>query len=211
MSDLRLIPLQGPSAPTGLRGDALRNRELLLNAAVDIISREGADALTMDGLAQAAGVGKGTVFRHFGSRSGLMLELLTHSETEFQRGFLSGPPPLGPGAEPAERLKAFGRAAVNRFRMVGDLQLAATAGDHSPYAVPAFHLLRQHVAMLLRAGGATGDIELLAYTLLGTLTPSALAHHLNDQRLDPERITAHWNFLVDAILPPMPSTTATTP
>ncbi|WP_427015770.1 TetR/AcrR family transcriptional regulator [Pseudarthrobacter sp. P1] len=204
MSDLRLIPLGGPSDPAGLRGDALRNRELLLAAAVGIIARDGASALTMDGLAAAAGVGKGTVFRHFGSRSGLMLSLLTHSEAEFQRAFLSGPPPLGPGAAPAARLKAFGRAAVDRFAAVGDLQLAAFTGNANPYEVPAFNVLRQHVSMLLRRGGLAGDADLVAYTLLATIEPPALARQLRGLGMPAERITAHWDFLVDALLPETP-------
>lgn len=202
LGGLHLIPLGGPPDPAGLRGDALRNRELLLAAAADIIARDGATGLTMDGLAAAAGVGKGTVFRHFGSRSGLMLSLLTHSETEFQRAFLSGPPPLGPGAAPAARLKAFGRAAVDRFSAVGDLQLAAFAGSVDPYGVPAFNVLRQHVSMLLRRGGLAGDADLAAYTLLATLEPPVLARQLRVLGMPVERITAHWDFLVDALLPP---------
>ena len=51
----------------------------------------------MDAVAAAAGVGKGTVFRRFESREGLMAALLNHSETEWQAAVISGPPPLGPG------------------------------------------------------------------------------------------------------------------
>ncbi|MGH3637242.1 MAG: helix-turn-helix domain-containing protein, partial [Mycobacterium sp.] len=58
------------------RGDAARNRALLLDAAHRLVAERGADAVTMDDIAAAAGVGKGTVFRRFGSRAGLMMVLL---------------------------------------------------------------------------------------------------------------------------------------
>src|SRR3954468_2176753 len=82
------------------RGDAARNRLLLLDAARRLIADRGTDAVTMDDVASAAGVGKGTLFRRFGSRAGLMIVLLDEDETAEQRAFMFGPPPLGPGAPP---------------------------------------------------------------------------------------------------------------
>ena len=91
------------------RGDAARNRTLLLDAARRLIAERGADAVTTDDIAAAAGVGKGTLFRRFGSRAGLMIVLLDEDEKAEQQAFLFGPPPLGPGAPPLERLLAYGR------------------------------------------------------------------------------------------------------
>ncbi|MDQ1593995.1 MAG: hypothetical protein QOH40_551, partial [Arthrobacter pascens] len=114
MSLVSLIPLR-PGARSGTlpvsdseRRDAARNRELLLQAARELIETCGVDGLTMATLAQRAGVGKGTVFRRFGSRAGLMMTLLSDAEAGFQGRFMFGPPPLGPGAPPLERLVAFG-------------------------------------------------------------------------------------------------------
>src|ERR1700704_1908696 len=96
------------SAPSE-RGDAARNRVLLLDAARRLIADRGTDAVTMDDVAAAAGVGKGTLFRRFGSRAGLMMVLLDEDERASQQAFLFGPPPLGPDAPPMDRLVAFGR------------------------------------------------------------------------------------------------------
>ncbi|NED22229.1 helix-turn-helix transcriptional regulator, partial [Streptomyces sp. SID9913] len=95
---------------TCLRADAARNRARLLEAAARLVAERGADGLTMEAVAVAANVGKGTVFRRFGDRTGLLSALLDHSERKLQTAFLTGPPPLGPGAPPAERLRAFGAA-----------------------------------------------------------------------------------------------------
>src|SRR5918994_3893090 len=99
------LPVTAPQE----RGDAARNRALLLDAARRLIAEKGADAVSMDDIAAAAGVGKGTVFRRFGSRAGLMVVLLDEDEKIEQQAFLFGPPPLGPGAPPLERLLAYGR------------------------------------------------------------------------------------------------------
>ena len=77
------------------RGDAARNRALLLDAARRLISDRGADAVTMDDIAAAAGVGKGTVFRRFGSRAGLMMVLLDEDEQINQQAFMFGPAAAG--------------------------------------------------------------------------------------------------------------------
>ena len=99
------LPVSAPQE----RGDAARNRVLLLDAARRLIAERGADAVSMDDIAAAAGVGKGTVFRRFGSRAGLMMVLLDEDEKAGQQAFLFGPPPLGPDAPPLDRLLAFGR------------------------------------------------------------------------------------------------------
>src|ERR1700732_661475 len=98
--------------PHAERADAARNRRLLLVTAREIIAGQGADKLTMDGLAERAGLGKGTVFRRFGTRAGIFKALMEDEEQAFQKQVLSGPPPLGPGAEPLDRLIAYGRARV---------------------------------------------------------------------------------------------------
>lgn len=54
-----------------MRSDAQRNRELLLAAAVAAFSREGPEA-TLEAIAKDAGVGIGTLYRHFPSREALV-------------------------------------------------------------------------------------------------------------------------------------------
>ena len=86
----------GPVPPE--RADAARNRRHLLATAREMLAEQGADRLTMDALAERAGLGKGTVFRRFGTRAGIFQALLDDDERDFQQQVLSGPPPLGPGA-----------------------------------------------------------------------------------------------------------------
>src|SRR6201986_536746 len=154
--------------PPQERGDAARNRTLLLDAARRLIAERGADAVTTDDIAAAAGVGKGTLFRRFGSRAGLMIVLLDEDETAQQQAFMFGPPPLGPGAPPLDRLLAYGR---ERFRFTWDHRaLLSDAGRdaHTRYNAPAT-LHRSHVRMLLTEAGTTGDLDAQTDALLALL------------------------------------------
>lgn len=179
-----------------LRADAARNRARLLDAAARLIAEHGAAGVTMEAVAAEAAVGKGTVFRRFGDRTGLLTALLDHSERKFQAAFLAGPPPLGPGAPPVERLRAFGCAMLRRSVDELDLQLAAEPSPDRRFSAPALRVLHGHVVLLLRMAVPDADCELLAHTLMAQLNP-ALIHHLTKQCGMPlERLEANWADLV---------------
>ncbi|MCJ0903455.1 TetR/AcrR family transcriptional regulator [Rhodococcus sp. ARC_M6] len=178
------------------RGDAARNRALLLDAAATLVAERGVDALTMDAVACRAGVGKGTVFRRFGSRSGLMQALLDHTERELQQQFMFGPPPLGPGAPPIDRLVAFGRARIAMMEVQGDVLRAAENAPEFRFGGPARSLGIMHVISLLREAGVDGDLELLASALLAPLEASLVLHQVRDLGMTPARLTEGWEHLV---------------
>jgi AcrR family transcriptional regulator len=191
---------QLPLAPSGeqpvLRADAARNRVRLLDAASRLLTECGAAQLTMEAVAVAAGVGKGTVFRRFGDRTGLLLALLDHREQQLQAAFLAGPPPLGPRAPAVERLHAFGPAVIRHEHDHHGLILATRTDPVRNFAVPAHRLRLTHLTMLLRQTGVGGDTELHAHTLLGRLD-AALVHHLVCERgLSVERLEDGWHDLV---------------
>ncbi len=58
-----------------LRADAARNRKLLLAAAADEFAERGLDASVAD-IARRAGIGKGTVFRHFATKDDLLAAIV---------------------------------------------------------------------------------------------------------------------------------------
>ncbi|MFJ8533862.1 TetR/AcrR family transcriptional regulator [Streptomyces sp. NPDC093591] len=182
-----------------LRADAARNRARLLEAAARLIAEHGAAGVTMEAVAAEAGVGKGTVFRRFGDRTGLLTALLDHSARKLQADFLGGPPPLGPGAPPVERLRAFGVAVLYRAAEQLDLQLAAQPEPTRRYSHPSVRALYAHVTVLLRQILPDADCDLLAQTLMAYLDP-ALVHHLTKQCGMPmERLEKGWLDLVDRV------------
>lgn len=182
------------------RRDAARNRELLLRAARELIEECGADGLTMASLAGRAGVGKGTVFRRFGSRAGLMMSLLSDAEAQFQGRFMFGPPPLGPGAPPLERLIAFGAERIAWVLEFGELARAADASAHNRFDVPAAVLWHRHLELLLREAGVTADPWLMAGALSVTLEPERILHAVRVHGVAPDRLVESWRELATRVV-----------
>jgi len=180
-----------------LRADAARNRARLLEAAARLVAERGAANVTMEAVACAASVGKGTVFRRFGDRTGLLMALLDHTEQQFQTGFFSGPPPLGPGASPVERLHAFGCGALRHTSEQLDLLLAAESDSARRFSSAPYRLRYIHVAMLLRQAVPTADTDLIAQTLMGYLEPALFDHLTRRCGMSLERLESGWHDLVD--------------
>ena len=202
----RAVSLLGTPPPPE-RADASRNRELLLRTARRLLEEVGVAGLSMDALAAGAGLGKGTVFRRFRSRAGLFAALLDEYERDFQAACLSGPPPLGPGADPVARLTAFGhdrlRFLAERGHLIREADAHLTRGANAPAAFG-----RLHVRVLLRAAGVEGDLEVLAFNLLAALE-APLALHVEQPPgpgepppLSPERLAAGWSDLVQRVVGP---------
>ena len=190
-----LLPLLEDVAPE--RRDAARNREALLVAAQALIDHCGIDGLTMDAVAAKAGVGKGTVFRRFGSREGLMSAVLNFYETEWQAAVISGPPPLGPGAPPMERLVAFGRSRLHHNLLLADLIRAA--GWSGPRSFAAYSFVAMHTRHLMSELQVSGDITLLATALLAPLEVPVLDQQVRIEGMDVERILEGWEELAHRI------------
>src|ERR1700720_1000610 len=150
------------------RGDAARNRALLLDAARRLVAERGADAVTMEGAAAAAGFGKGTLFRRFGNRASLMMVLLDEDERASQQAFLFGPPPLGPDAPPMDRLVAFGRERLC-FVHTHHALLAAAKGEPLTRHVGAAAVQHTHLRVLLQAAHTSGDLDVQTDALLALL------------------------------------------
>jgi AcrR family transcriptional regulator len=162
------------SRPPQERADAARNRARVLAAAQRLFAEAGGRELTMEQIAASAGVGKGTLYRRYPDVATIAQALLDEHERDLQDRLLHGPPPLGPGAPPAERLAAFYAAMVELLEEHGHLALAGETGERR-YRTGAYRAWSQHVATLLAAAGL-GDNPALIDTLLAPLAPDLYAH-----------------------------------
>jgi AcrR family transcriptional regulator len=189
------------------RADAARNRRHLLATAREMLAEQGPERLTMDGLAECAGLGKGTVFRRFGTRAGIFVALLDDDERAFQQEVLAGPPPLGPGAAPLDRLIAYGQARTRFLIEHWDIARAALGG-HQPIPAGSQSPMSQvHIRMLLRQIGVGGtDIDMLAIQLTAALDGPLLlylsASDLTAASEAGERIGRSWQDLVQRVCRP---------
>ncbi|WP_326567808.1 helix-turn-helix domain-containing protein [Amycolatopsis rhabdoformis] len=186
--------------PREERADAARNRAHLIEVARTMVAELGADKVTMDGLAERAGLGKGTVFRRFGTRAGIFLALLDEEEAVFQQQVLNGPPPLGPGAPAVDRLVAFGHARMEF--LVERTALARAALDPGqPRPVNASPSLFQVQMLLHEACPDVTAIRALALQLTAALEgPLLLYLRASDAPPTlPRDLAAAWTTLVERV------------
>jgi polyketide synthase 12 len=195
--------------PRAERADAAHNRRILLAAAREILAEDGPDKLTMDGLAARAALGKGTVFRRFGTRAGIFQALLDDAEQAFQHDVLSGPPPLGPGAPPLDRLIAYGRARIGFLTAHRDIARGALDGRESVPAGSHTPMSRTHIRSLLgelRAEIGDADPDVLATQLTAALDGPLLLYlssaDLGAAPLISERLGRGWADLVRRVCRP---------
>ncbi|GAA4464581.1 TetR/AcrR family transcriptional regulator [Phytohabitans houttuyneae] len=151
------------------RVDAARNRQAILRAAEKLLALHGPERISLDLVAATAGVGKGTVFRRFGSRTGLFQELLAERAARIGDAIAGGPPPLGPGAPPAERLLGFldelAKLAAKNIALIAAHEQACAADKHQD---PTYRRWHEHLTGLIDQLRPGGDAEFLAHMLLAS-------------------------------------------
>ncbi len=192
------IPLRVIDSVPSERSDAQRNRERILTAAECLIAAAGVESVSVDRIAAQAGVGKGTVFRRFGDRVGLVRALLSQREAALQERLIRGAPPLGPGAPPLERLLAFGPAYLAFVAENGELLVAAEMGARhggEPYV-----FLHTHVHYLLREADPDVDADYTADALLAPLRAGLVLHQLRIRSMPLERLADGWTQIASRLL-----------
>lgn len=191
--------------PRPERADAARNRRAILAAAERLLAEHRPEQISLEQVAVAAGVGKGTVFHRFGNRSGLMLALSQERAAALADAVTGGPPPLGPGTPPRERLDAFLDAVVDLVsRNIGLMAaldhatLTQRHGDGHPHDHPIYAFWHGHVRDLLAAARPELDADVLAHVLIAGLR-SELVQRLVD-RGEPERLSAALRTMAAGLL-----------
>jgi AcrR family transcriptional regulator len=193
------LPVLG--APPPGRADAARNREKVLAAARELFEQRGVANVTIDEIARAAGVGKGTVFHRFGDRAGLVMALVDDEERALQERILRGDPPLGPGAPPADRVVALVDALVDLLERYGDLlrdSEASRAGAR--YDAGAYAAWHQHATMLIAEARPGDDAPVLAHLLLAPLAAEHFTHLTEHDGIALDRLRAALRHVVLRVL-----------
>ncbi|MEV6332434.1 TetR/AcrR family transcriptional regulator [Streptomyces sp. NPDC051909] len=174
-------PTSAPSTAgrrASARADAARNRRKILDTAAQIVDGHGPETMTMNQVAQASGIGVGTVYRHFGDLAQLLWALLDEQDRQFQEEYLSGPSPR-PGAAATQRQHVFLDALVDHVVEQRAIRLAAQkAGPGAQYASGAYVAMHSHLTLLNSQARPGANAALLAHLLLALFSP-CLIHHLS--------------------------------
>lgn len=179
------------------RADALRNRERLLEAAKTVFAAGGAEA-SLEAVAREAGVGIGTLYRHFPTREALF-EAVYRREVE-QLAELAGT--LSRTDEPVEALRRWLHAMIElvatKKGMIAALAVAVH-GDSELYAYSSRRLTEALGALLDRAvadGLLRADLE--AGELLRAVIGMCYLHDQPDWQAGVQRLA---DVLVDGLRP----------
>ncbi len=106
-----------------MRADARRNRELLVAAAREVFSAQGAGA-PMEAIAKQAGVGVGTLYRHFPNRLDLVEAVYESDVQELAANAQRVVAELEPSPAVDAFFDAFMRYAQTKQALLGELQQA---------------------------------------------------------------------------------------
>jgi AcrR family transcriptional regulator len=157
------------------RADGLRNRERVLEAAKAVFSAGGPDA-SLEAVAREAGVGIGTLYRHFPTREALY-EAVYRREVE-QLSELAEE--LKGEAAPVEALRRWLRSNVEFVATKKGMATALALAASPPSELTAFSFdrLTKAIEMLLQRAVAAGEIraDITPEDLLRTLVGMCLLH-----------------------------------
>ena len=144
------------SKPRAVRADAQRNLDTLLEAAKVVFASSGVDAPVRE-VAGRAGVGVGTFYRHFPSRSDLVAAVFRREVD----ACAAAAPTLARKYAPADALRRWIERYTGFIATKRGLSAALHSGDPAFDALPAYfeEHLGPALGMLLDAAAAAGDIR----------------------------------------------------
>lgn len=189
------------TTPRGERRDAVANRERILATARELFAARGVEAVAMRDVALAAGIGQGTLYRHFSHKGALCHALLDENLQQFHDGLVG-------------RLEA----EMDRLPVLAQLQLyldgqltfieangplASAMGDSACGVTPEEHYQnpwavwqRETLARLLERAVVRGelgpvDVEATVDLILAGCEPSTYLYLRHGRGYSRERIVAN--------------------
>jgi AcrR family transcriptional regulator len=136
-----------------VRSDALENRARILVVAREMLADD--DAASMNQIGRRAGVGAGTLYRHFPTRESLVLAVY---RDEVDR-IVASAPDLLESHPPIDALRLWTLDLVASMRRKHGLGDALSPGAHRAVAEETYDPVHDAIATLLDAGRAGGDIR----------------------------------------------------
>ena len=138
------------------RADAQRNTEALLHAAMTVFARDGVDAGVRQ-IAEEAGVGVGTVYRHFPQRSDLIIAVFRREVDACAEAAVA----LAAEYPPGEALARWMQRFVDFISAKRGLAAALHSGNAAYSPLPNYFndRLRPAMRMLLSAAQAAGEVR----------------------------------------------------
>ncbi|ROO86673.1 TetR family transcriptional regulator [Actinocorallia herbida] len=150
-----------------MRADAERNRRAILSAAYRLIVENGADQVSMNDIAAEAGVGKGTLFRRFTDREGLIAAVFEQLTQDWAPGALARLDDRS--VPPVPRILRFVAELYDRMTVPGRPLLRAMSGGPGAERIRHYVIWQRHMAEVVaeaRPDLRAEDAEFVAHSIL---------------------------------------------
>ncbi|HRE47388.1 MAG TPA: helix-turn-helix domain-containing protein [Aggregatilineales bacterium] len=181
------------------RADAQKNRDLILTAAKQLFAEQGVEAVSMTAIAVAAGVGKGTLYRHFESKMMLCIALLDADQRDLQaRSFRRFAKPDSPRHKLHWFLSAVIAFVVEHEAM---LNLPDAGSTYAAAHWRAHGWWRQTIIGLLRPLRPKGDLEMITDMIFLLIDVRAVGYLVRGRGYTQGRIVEGICRLIDGLLP----------
>ncbi len=200
MSDSIPLNMAQEPASQAERSDAVANRQRILAVTRRLFVEHGPAAVNMSDIVKAAGVGRGTLYRHFANKGELCLAVMDEEIAEFQNEVLDRLRQMTAVSAPAlVQLDHFLDRLVGFTEMYTPLLREAQAqGLHyfekkegtPQYWQQATVLGLLRTAVANQEISANLDLDYLADAILSPLNPQLFHHQRTVQNFSPERISA---------------------
>jgi AcrR family transcriptional regulator len=203
-----LAEVQGaaPEITPPRRAVARRNYDKLIAAAAAAFAERGADDVSLEEIARRAGVGIGTLYRHFPARQSLLEAVYKEQVDALEAHAAKLLTAESPGDALAEWLRAF--AAFGRTKRSLSAALVATIGKGSELMSACSQILRSCTEALLQraqqAGAARADVT--SADVLRLMHGLIMA--MDAQPTDPDQSDRMLSLIVAGLLTPGPAEAA---
>lgn len=178
------------------RADAIKNRARLLETARRLFDEQGVEGVSMSAIAEAASVGKGTLYRHFENKTQLCVALLDDEQRRLQERTLER---LRTHPHTArENLRWFLRAVVEFvWSNIGLLTVGEVDGSIAIAAHLWWHQTVRGLLIQLKVGG---DIEVWTDILYTLINPQSIAFQQRARGHEQQRVINGLMDLADRLI-----------
>lgn len=178
-----------------MRADAQKNRQRLIDAAVELILEVGGDP-SRDAIAQRAGVGIGTLYRHFPDQQALLHAVARHV---LEQSIGAGEALIGTVPDGVEALRRYMHAALDRgIGVVNIIHPLLETRDWPDLVARAGALMKTMVGRAKHDGALRADIceRDIVFALIRFARPLAVGLSAGEERALAHR---HLDFYVDGL------------
>lgn len=181
------------------RRDARENRERLLEVAKELFAAQGIDATSMHEIARTAGVGQGTLYRHFPDKGELCHALIKEDISAFRERLGSVIRGTWALESPLARLDTLItekiRLTESHLSLFAAMETESGSGRARRFRGPFHRWLQEQITELLSEAIERGDIaeldkEFTADAILAAISPPLYSVHRNELGFSSERIIA---------------------